>query len=216
MSRRDSLDHGAREMNEKRSLSQGWVTSLLAAALAITFGCGGGGGGGGGVTGAFTGSGSAAASDLVRLRATTIDEDVVGVEVAIGGATTSTDLYAFAFDLVLSDATVVRYLTGSATLGSALTLSGGQTSSVQVTQTGSRLIVGVTKMGGGAGNGVPAGESAVLGFRLQVLKTGVTTLSFAGSSSPQNPTSDPAALDHDLSVVTSVRFDTAAATVTGR
>ncbi len=204
-------------MRARPPRQRAFITPLLAVALAIAFGCGGGGGGGTpGVTGAFTASGTAGAPDVVRLRAGTADKDIVGIEVAIGGATTSGDLYAFAFDVVLGDPTVARYVAGSATLGSALTLAGGQTSSVQVSQAGDRLIVGVTKLGGGAGNGVPAGESAVLSFRLQVLKAGVSTLAFAGSSSPQNPTSDPAALDHDLGVVPSVRFDAAAATVTAR
>ncbi len=202
-------------MNTNPARPHGWTTSLFAVALAITFGCGGGGGPAG-VTGTFTGSGTAEAANLVRLRAGTADKDIVGVEAVIGGATTSSDLYAFAFDIVLGDSNVARYVQGSATFGSALTLAGGQTSSAQVSQVANHLIIGVSKLGGGAGNGVPAGESVVLGFKLQVLKAGVTTLAFAGSSSPQNPTSGPAALDHDLSVVSSVRFDAPAATVTAR
>lgn len=196
----------------------GWITLLLACVLAASFGCDDDDGGGGttGVTGTFTGSGTSAAANLVRLRAATTDEDIVGVEVAIGGATTSTDLYAFAFDIVLSDDTIAKYVTNSATFGTALTLAGSQTSNVQVSQVGNRLIIGVTKLGGGFGNGAPAGESAVLGFSLQVVKAGTTTLTFAGSTSPQNPTNDPAALDHDLNVVTSVHFDAAPASVVGR
>ena len=56
-----------------------------------------------GITGLFTGSGTASAPNLVRLRGDAVGEDILMVEVVLGGPTTSDDLYAYAFDLQLSD-----------------------------------------------------------------------------------------------------------------
>lgn len=191
----------------------------LVAGLAPAFGCSGGGGGG--VTpstpsAAFTESGSAAAPDLVRLRKSATTGNRVVLEVALGGPTQSGDIYSFAFDLVLGDPTVAKYVSATATVGDALTASGGQTLQAEATQSGDRIVVGVTKLGGGAGNGTTAAESVIIRLALQVLKTGRTTVAFGGSTSPQNPTAVPAAIDSSGGLLASVVFDPTPAVVEGR
>jgi hypothetical protein len=191
------------------------TTALLVALLPA---CGNSGGGGGtvpsGFTAAFAPSATARQADLVRFVGASVTGDVATVAVAIGGPTTSTDLYAFAFDVVLSDFTVASYVAGSATVGDALTPGGGGVSTI-ATQNGNRVVVGVSKLGAAPGNGVTANEATIVELSFRVLKAGTTTLSFGGSASAQNPTGVPAALDSSGNLVGSVTFDTAAATLTG-
>ena len=186
--------------------------------LGIATACGGGDGGGvvpPPLTAAFLPSATPGAADLVRLRAAASAGDKVTLEVASGGPTTSTDLYGFAFDIVSSDATVAAFVDGTASFGDALTLSGGQTGRVEVGRTGNRLVVGVSKLGGGSGNPVPAGGRVILRLTFRVLEAGTTTLRFSGAVSPQNPGGGPAALDSNGQVVGTVRFDAATAAISG-
>jgi hypothetical protein len=190
----------------------------LLALLAATLACGGDGGGGGmqpGVSASFTASATAAAPDLARLRAGAAAGDTVTVEVALSGPTTSGDIFSFAFDLVLSDASVARYVAGSAAIGDALVPAGAQTRDAFASQNGNRVIVSATKLGGGAGNAVAAGEHVVVSLVFRLLRAGSTTVTFAGSTSPQDPTNDPAALDSTGAVIPSVVFDAAAGTLVG-
>jgi hypothetical protein len=193
-----------------------WVMLLALGPLAaLATGCGSSGGGSilpPAITAGFTASGTAPTANLVFLRQGSATGDLVTVQVAIAGTTTSSDLYSFAFDLVLSDPTVATYQSGSATFGTALTLSGGQTSSVLVTQSGNRLVIGVTKLGGGAGNGVGAAQPTVVSLVFQVLKVGSTNITFSGPP----PGGSPAALDSGGATVASVTFDAAAAQITGQ
>lgn len=209
--------------------SEGIRTALprrarAAAALLVTalpFGCGGSGGGSASpITpppdAMFVPSGSPAMMDRVRLTADAPTGDMVTLHAMIGGPTTDQDIYGFAFDLVLGDASVAEYVDGSATLGSALTLAGGQTSSVQVSQNEARVIVGVSKLGGGSGNGMPAGETPVLSLVFRLLGQGSTTLDFAGPPPVGgNPAGVPAALDSTGAVIGSVSFDSAGARLSG-
>jgi len=135
--------------------------------------------------------------------------DVVTVDVMVG-ATTSNDLYSFAFDLVLGDPTVAQYIVGSATIGDALTLGSGQQGQALAVQSGAMITVGVTKLGGGSGNGVDASEHAIVHLDFRVLKSGMTSINLSGS--PPNP---PAALDSTGTVVGSVHFDSAPAMIAG-
>jgi hypothetical protein len=132
--------------------------------------------------------------------------DTVFVDVVIGGATTSTDLYSFAFDLSLGDPSVVQYVGNSATFGTALTLAGGQTGQALATQIGSTVTVGVTKLGGGAGNGVAAGESSIVRLTFRALRSGQSTIAIAA------PT---AALNSTGGTVGSVQFDLTPALISG-
>ncbi len=161
-----------------------------------------------GPVGSFTASGTTGAADLVHLGGSAAG-DIVTISAMIDGPTTSSDLHSFAFDLVLGDATVAEYVSGSAIFGTALNLSGGQTSQVLAVQSGSRVTVGVTKLGGGSGNGVTAPGSVVVTFQFRLLKTGSTTLAFEGS-----PPFDPSAIDSTGSDIPSVDFDLAPALLT--
>jgi hypothetical protein len=196
------------------------TSTLLIAFCLFYLGCGGGDGGGGvippAVTAQFSSSGTAPAADLVYLRGGSVAGEFITLEVVISGPTTSQDLYSFAFDLLLSDPSVARFEPGTAAAGPVLQVAGGQDRSVLVSQQGDRVVVGVTKTGGGTGNGVGVGESVVLSLVFQVLKVGTTEIRFAGSpANPQNPSADPVAIDSNGATVTSVDFDGGIAEISG-
>jgi hypothetical protein len=168
------------------------------------------------LTGAFASSSTSAAADLVRLRGGGASGDTVTVEVAISGPTTSGDLYSFAFDLLLSDASVAGFVGGSAVFGTALVPSGDQGSIVDAVQVGNRVVVGVSKSNGGSGNGIGSSEQVIVSLDFRVLREGTTQLSIVGSPTAQgNPTDDPAALDSTGAVIDSVAFDGASARLIG-
>lgn len=192
------------------------LIGLSALVLLPCLACSGGSDGDSGISASFTPSGTAAAPDRVRLRQGSAAGDTVTLQVALSGPTTSSDIYSFAFDLVLSDASVARYVPGSATIGNALIPTGSQGTTLGVSQSGNRVVVGVSKTVGGAGNGVGAIEATVVSLVFELLRGGSTTVTFAGSpANPQNPTNDPAALDSNLAVIASIDFDAAAGTLTG-
>jgi hypothetical protein len=70
-------------------------------------------------------------------------------------------------------------------------------------------VVGVSKLGACAGNGVAAGQAAVATLTFDVLKAGTTTLRFAAVP-------PPAALDSSDGTIATIAFDAAAATLTGQ
>lgn len=189
------------------------IVAMVLAPMALP-GCGGGGGNDGGgvmtppIVAAFSDSGASSAANLVRMTGSPSGNTVVA-RVVVGGPTTSSDLYSFAFDLVIGDTSVATFVAGSATFGTALTLSGGQTSSVQATLQGNRVVVGVTKVGGGSGNAV-ATEQTVVTLTFRLLKAGSTTLTIAGA-----PGGSPACLDSAGVGIPSIVFDAGSATLTG-
>jgi len=192
---------------------------LAAALLATLIGCSSGGGGAGApLVAGFTPGTPAAAGDLVRLRAASIVGDTVVLEVALGGPTSNTDLYAFAFDLVLGDPAVAEFVTGSEQDGAVLVPGAGQgVNLLLVSQQGDRVVVGLSKSSGGAGDGVAAGEAVVLSLTFRVLAPGSTTLTFAGSpTNPLGPQGQPTALDSNLQAVAGIAFDAAAAEITAQ
>jgi len=191
------------------------VAAVLLLLATLATGCSSGGGASLGVlpadlSASFSDSGTGGAPDLIRISGSPTD-DLVNIEVSIGGPTTSADFYSFAFDLILGDSTVAEYVAGSATAGTALTTDGGQALQVLATRQGDRITIGVTKLGGGTGNGITGtGESAVVGLTFRVLRAGTTSLTIEGS-----PGTDPAALDSSGDEIDSVTFDTVAATLLG-
>jgi len=196
----------------------GGLTTLLAIALWV-LGCGGGGGptGGSGMlqnspSGAFSSSGTSASPDLVRLTSSAASGNLVTVQVSLAGPTTSTDIYSFAFDVVLEDPAVARYVAGTATVGSVLQATTGQGTSVLASQQANRVVVGVTKTGGGAGNGIPSGESAIVSLTFEVIDVGACGLSIEG---PPGAVATPQALDASGTPIGSIHFDTAQATLVG-
>jgi hypothetical protein len=190
------------------------IVAMVLVVLPALPGCGGGDDGGGGtmpppVVAAFAESGTASAPDLVRLTGTASGNTVV-VRAVVGGPTTSSDLYSFAFDVVIGDTSVATFVAGTASFGTALTLSLGQTSSAQATLQGNRVVVGVSKLGGGAGNGVPT-EQTVVSLTFRLLRAGSTTLTFGGAP----PGGSPLCLDSGGVVIPSIVFDSASATLSG-
>jgi hypothetical protein len=163
----------------------------------------------------FTESGTGATVLGVRLQGTRIDADSLRIDVVLTGPVSSTlDLYAFAFDMGLSDPSMVQLEPGTAVLGDALVLASGQGQAVLVSQNGDRIIVGVSKTNGGSGNGVAAGDHVILGFEVRVPSSGTALVTLLGSpQNPLNPTSSPAAIDSNGSPIAGITFDTAAATI---
>ena len=196
---------------------------ILMAGLLLLLGCGGGSSSGDptqpAVSAQFTASGTAAAPNLVRMTQAVVDRDLVRINIVLGGPTSSSDIYSFAFDLVLSDASVASYVAGTAQAGNALQPTGGQTIAVFANPDSARpnrVVVGVSKVGGGSGNGVGTSEEAVVSLVFRVLRRDVTSITFGGSSSnPTSPNFNPVALNSANTVIGSVDFDPAAVRLTG-
>jgi hypothetical protein len=196
---------------------------ILVLAVLLLLGCGGGSSSSDptqpAVSAQFTPSGTAAAPNLVRMTQAVVDRDLVRINVVLGGQTSSTDIYSFAFDLVLSDATVASYVAGSAQAGTALQPTGGQSIAVFANPDSARpnrVVVGVSKVGGGAGNGVSASEAIVVSLVFRVLRHDVTSIAFGGSSSnPTSPNFNPVALNASNAVISSIDFDQAPVRLSG-
>ena len=190
----------------------------LTALLALAASCGGSGGGGPAPFDpppsfdAFQASPTPPGPDRIW-----IDDIAVGAALALrvnlGGPTTSDDLYTFAFDLELTNPDVLEYIDGSATLGEALNPSTGQTT-LQVSQQGNRIVVGISSLGGGSGNRADGVETAVVSLRFRALAAGVSQIRFAGPVGAPGAANDPAVLDSTGAVISSIQFDTEAVTVT--
>ncbi len=153
----------------------------------------------------FRASKTVAKTNLVRLSGTT-EGDIVTVSVSIDGPTASADLHSFAFDLVLGDPKVVRYKSGTATFGNALKVVKGQSPQVMAVQIGDRVTIGVTKLGGGAGNAVTGSDTEIMTLQFQLKSKGSSTLAIDGSSPYE-----PAAIDSKGAEIAGVDFDTATA-----
>ncbi len=178
----------------------------LAAAIAVWTGCVGSSVNEPAILAGFDGSGTPASANQVRLLSSASNGDVVTLEVALGGPTSSTDLYSFAFDLVLSDPTVAQYVSGSAHAGDALQVTGIQSQSALASQVGDRVVVGVSKLGGGPGNGIAGSESVLMTLSFRILRKDVTGISFGGT---------PTAIDSGGSRVGTVAFDSQPARLSG-
>ncbi len=165
----------------------------------------------------FVDSGTPAVPDGVRMEGTVIGDEVE-VRIVIDGATMSQDLYAFAFDIQLSDPSVAQFKPGSAVFGDALVDTAVPPAPAQgqltvVSQQGDRVIVGVSKTNRGLGNGIAAGEKTVLSMRFTV-NAGTTDLTFVDSpANPVDSTNEPAALDPDLEHIDTIDFDPLSATI---
>lgn len=193
--------------------------ALGATALAVVASCGGGGGGGtvtNPLVATFSASTAVQLADRVKLLERSTLGARVTLDVTLFGPSTSSDLFAYAFDVVISNTSVVRFVSATAA-GPALTPCPMQNVLVQASQApgSNRVVVGVSKSGTCAGNAVPAGNNVVVGLTFDVLAPGSSTLTFSGQVAPNNPGGGPVALDSNLAVVPSVAFDTQAATLTG-
>lgn len=194
------------------------IVYLVALALLALSGtsCGGGGGDGSvvnpGPTVNFTGSGTPSTQDLVRLVGTS-SGGRVAIQVVLAGPTTSDDISSFAFDVAIGDPSVLAFGDVPAEAGPALATPGCLDPTVLAGQSGDRVVVGVAKLGC-AGNGIPAGEEAIVTLNFQVLKAGTSTLALEGSpATPGSPAGEPTAFDSDTTKIDSIQFDALAATV---
>src|SRR5262245_66287407 len=120
------------------------------------YGCGGSDNGPG-FSSAYTASSTPQAANLVKVVPKGANGNRLVVDVVIYGPTTSTDLYSFAFDVVIGDPSVLSFVSGSATAGSALVAGMGQSIQAIAAPSGSdptHIVVGVSKLGGGGGTAV--------------------------------------------------------------
>jgi hypothetical protein len=199
-----------------RTSQTSWPLTLVALAASAAVACSGGSGAGvdvvdAGLSASFASSPTASAPGLVRLVPRTVAGDTVVVDVVIGGPTASGDLYSAAFDLVLGDPTVVAYEPGSAAFGDALSVVPPQTANVLVSQVGDRIVVGVSKSNGGAGNAVTDAQDTIVSIALRVLREGSSTVTFDGPPAG----GDPVVLDPAGAAVSGVGFDAASASISG-
>ena len=189
-------------------------STLASLALLSLLGCGGGSSSSLGAQ--FTQSSTPTAPRLIKLVQKSKSNARVVVNATIYGPDTTLDMYSFAFDVKIGDPSVVKFVAGSALAGNALTPFAGQ--SIQVVAglgtlpgggtDNSRVVVGVTKLGGGAGNGISGNSAAIVSLSFQVLKQGTTTLQLTGAP-------NPVVLDHNGAVIGSITFDTATASMKG-
>jgi hypothetical protein len=167
------------------------------------------------ITAQFLPSSTPQAPLLVKLAPVSVSGSLMVIQAVIYGPDASLDLYAFAFDIKIGDPTMVKFVAGTAGNQNALTTSGGQTvvtnASVDAADA-SHIVVGVSKSGGGAGNGIAGTSAIVVQMTFQALKAGATTLAITGTSA--NPSQPPTALDSSLQPIAGITFDAAAAAVT--
>lgn len=187
-------------------------TAVLVAALFTA--CGGGDSGtppaSPGLVAGFTPSSTAAASNLVRLEKVSATGDKVTLAVVIDGPT-SQDIYSYAFDLVIANVAVGKYVDKSIVPGDMLVPDtvNGQSVTAVASQQGNHVVIGVSKLGGGAGNDVASGEKTIATLTFQLLQTGVCGISFVASAGH----ADPAALDSLVTEIPFVVFDSQASQV---
>ncbi len=190
--------------------------SLVLAALSLALlsaGCGGGGGDTPTTPPPVAGlqaSGTAAAPDGVRMVEAARSGSTLDVAVALGGPSTSSDIFGFAFDLVIGNTSMLTFSGDDPVVGTVLDDSDPNCDTEVLAQQNpgdDRVVVGVTKLGALCpGNGIGAGEPLIATFRFRVTGTGTSTLDFGGV---------PEALDSQQNPIPSISFDGASATVTG-
>ncbi len=165
-----------------------------------------------GLIASFVGSGTSAAPNLVRLVGGSVNDETLTVNIALGGPTTSTDIYAFSFELVLGSSDSLEYVTGSIEPGTMLSGAGCASVIAYADQNGSRVTVGVTKVGGCSGNGSTPTEATVGSLQFRVLVASSTTIAIEGTTGDPG---SPVALDSGGADITSVTFDAGNATILG-
>jgi len=165
------------------------------------------------LVGQFTTSTTAPALHLVKLVPGSASGARVVVQAVIYGPDTSLDMFAFAFDVKISDPTVLAYVANSAMAGDALVATAGQTISVIAGPDGSdptHIVVGVSKLGGPPGNGVANASAVIVTMAFDVLKEGTSSLGIAATPTPS--LLDSAQPPQPIAGIT---FDAATGTVTG-
>jgi hypothetical protein len=187
---------------------------LALAALIVgsfcAYGCGGGSSSSG-LSGGFTASATATSPGLVKLVKKSSSGSHVVVSVVIDGPLPAADLYSFAFDVVIGNTTIAQFVPTSETAGDALVPTGGQTvqavADVDSSDT-THVVVGVTKTGGGSGNGIAGASAVIVNLTFAMQMSGTTSLTIASSPGPK-------ALDSTGTAIGTVTFDSAGGTLHG-
>jgi len=191
------------------------VIAVFCLAAALALGCSSGGDSGS-IGASFSASATAPTPRLIKMIQHSKNGSHVSVDVVSYGVDTTLDMYTFAFDVLIADPTVARFVANSEVAGGVLVPFAGQ--SIQaIADVGtlpgggadnSRVVVGVSKLGGGVGNGVDAASEVVVRLTFALQKSGSTTLTFGGSPSAQ-------VLNSVGTPIGNITFDAAAATLTG-
>jgi len=164
------------------------------------------------LVGEFTASATPIAARLVKLVPQSQSGSRVVVQAVIYGPDTTLDMYSFAFDVKIGNPTVLGFVPNSAVAGPALQATGGQTISAIAGPDGadpSHIVVGVSKLGGGEGNGIGGTTEVVVSLAFDVLAEGTSTLAIAATPTPTVLDSQQPAQS-----IGSITFDTANGTVT--
>jgi hypothetical protein len=190
---------------------RGFIAASIVAFAFFGYGCGGGSNSS--FSAQFTASATATAPHLIKLVQKSHSGGRVVVQAVIYGPDASLDMFTFAFDVKIGDTTVLKFVPGSAVAGDALQACPGQTITALAAPDGqdpTHIVVGVTMVGGCAGNGVANASAVVVSLTFQVLKQGTSTLAIAAG-----PTA-PSVLDSSdpPQPIAGLTFDTANGTVT--
>lgn len=185
----------------------------LVVALGTLASCGGGDGGGSTTPPptppSYTASPTAPAANLVTMIGSVGSNNTLELIVNLTGPTTANNIYGFAFDLLLSDPSLVAV--NGASAGNALS-DGPSGKAATAALNGNRITVGVSKLGDDAGNAATTGTSTVVRITLRTLKQGSSTVRFVGST-PSTSHADAAALDPNQARIPTIQFDAASGTI---
>jgi hypothetical protein len=186
---------------------RGFVAASIIAFSFFGYGCGGSNSPS--FSAQFTASATPVVADLIKLVPQAASGARVVVQAVIYGPTTSLDMYSFAFDVKIGDPTVLKFVPNSAVAGNALTASATQTIQVEAgpdQSDSSHIVVGVTKIGGGPGNGVAGASSIIVSLAFDVIKQGTSTLAIAAAPVPS-------VLDQNGVAIGAITFDSVAGSV---
>lgn len=159
----------------------------------------------------FTPSMTPTTPGLVKLVETGHSGSRIVVDALLIGPEPGLDLFAFKFGIAIGDPTIARFVPQPSYTQTALVADAGQTIAVDVDDSNPSLIqVSVSKLGGGAGNGVAGASASVIQLAFDVAGSGATTMTLAGRGAVA-----PQALDSRQVPIPAVTFDAASAGVQG-
>jgi len=183
---------------------RGFIVVSLAVFTLGGYGCGGNNDSSH-LVGQFTASATPPAAHLVKLIPQSNNGTRVVVQAVIGGPDPNLDMYTFAFDVKIGDPTVLAFVPNSAVAGNALQAFVGQTITAIAGPDGvdpTHIVVSVSKLGGGLGNGVAGNSAVAISLAFDVQKEGTSTLAIAAT-----PT--PSVLDSQGGTIGAITFDSA-------
>ena len=189
-------------------VSRGFVVASLAAFSFFGYGCGGNSSSTLGAQ--FAASGTPSAVRLVKLVPKTASGSFVVVQAIIYGPDTLLDMYSIDFDVTIGDTGLLKFISGSAVAGNALTQFAGQTIEATASPNmsdASRIEVHVHKSGGGVGNGVAGASAVIVELTFNAVMSGTSTLAIAGAPAPT-------VTDHNGAAIVTINFDSASGSVT--